>query len=366
MGRSGNLKDPQPKAVGSTILSQLTHKLVISALRTWGFNRKALMGGVDILPVCTGMSLMLCLLAVKSPYKKVIWLRIDQKSCLKACLGANLEVIVVEGRLQGEELVTDLEEIERVILREGGQVHSIVSCVSCFAPRAPDSIHHISKLAKRHNIAHIVNAAYGGASPRACNLINASVDMEGRIDAIVMSLDKNFMVPVCGAVVFGPDREMIDRIAARYAGRAGSGHIVDLFCTLVGLGKTGLSALKSERVSCFEHFRAELCNSKQLQARGFKLFDTPNNDISLALKLPEQLDGFLGSQLFLRNISGARVVEIRSTVSQFDGLELVDFGSHFSKWPERFSYLNVAAAVGSDKADITVFMEKLTKLTKSE
>ena len=367
MGRSGNLKDSQPKAIGSTILSQLTSKLAYSALRIWGFNKKVLAGGLNIMPVCTGMSIMLTLLAVRSEHKKVIWLRIDQKSCLKAILGANLEVVVVEGKLDGDEIVTNLLEIERIIEEADGRIHSIVSCVSCFAPRAPDSIVQIGRLARKYSIAHVVNAAYGGTSARACNLLNATVEGGGRIDGVVLSLDKNFMVPVGGALIFGPEKEMIDRISGRYAGRASISHVIDLFVTLVGLGRRGVLRLKIDRLECFNKFKNQLTATTTTATitndHKFDLLHTAHNDVSLALRLPGHLDSSLGSQLFYRNISGARVIEIRKNdLKRIENLEFINFGSHYSKWINEFSYLNIAAGVGSDVNDIDELLKKLSKL----
>lgn len=356
MGRSGNLKDPQPKAIGSSIIVQLTHKLVISALRAWSFGKKILVGGLNIMPVCTGMSMMLALKAVQSDFKKVIWLRIDQKSCLKSIITAGFELVVVEGKIVGDEIVSDLDEIEAVILKEDAKIHAIVSCVSCFAPRTPDSIVQISQICKKYSIAHIVNAAYGGTSSRACNLLNGAAD-NGRIDAVVMSLDKNFMVPVGGAVVFGPDKAIIERIAGRYAGRASISHIIDLFITLIGLGRKGIRELKEKRIACFEYYKKQL-----KKVEGVQLMQTDKNDISLALKLPVTSNSSLGSQLFYRNISGARVVEVKKSFSVLEGIQFIDFGAHCSKWAGEFCYLNVAAAVGCTVDDMDVFIKKLSKL----
>lgn len=313
------------------------------------------------MPVCTGMSMMLALMAVdvESKDKKVIWLRIDQKSCLKAILAANLEVIVVEGKLVGDEIVTDLTRLEEIIEAEKGMIHSIVSCISCFAPRAPDSIVQVSKLAAKHNFAHIVNAAYGGASDRTCNLLNGAVESGGRIDAIVMSLDKNFMVPVGGAIIFGPRRESIERIAAKYAGRAGLSHVIDLFITLIGLGRKGLLEMKKERLECFKYFKEKL-----KIVEGIKVMETVQNDISIAIRLPKTMSTALGSQLFHRNISGARVIEINNKSIVLEGIDLKNFGAHYSDWKEEFCYLNVAAGVGSKSEDVDTFIKKLNKLLK--
>lgn len=367
MGRSGNLKDSQPKAVGSSILVQITHKLVISALRTWNFSKEVLAGGLNIMPLCTGMTLMLALMSVKSQHKKVIWLRIDQKSCLKSILAGGFDVIVVEGKIIGDEIVTDLDGIEAAILKENSKIHSIVSCISCFAPRAPDSIVQISQLCKKYSIAHIINSAYGATSDRACNLLNGAVSGNGRVDAAVMSLDKNFLVPVGGAIVFGPEKEIIERISGRYAGRAGHSHIIDLFITLIGLGREGIVKLKRDRIACFDNYKKRL---NEEFGNEIQLMKSDKNDISMALKMQtgsinaESHDPTsIGAKLFHRNISGCRVVKVDKSVSVVEGFEFIDFGSHSSKWPSQFCYLNVAAAVGStNPSDIEIFIRKLKKI----
>ena len=43
-----------------------------------------------------------------SPYRYVVWPRIDQKSCLKAVAAAGCIPIVVESLLEGDELRTDV------------------------------------------------------------------------------------------------------------------------------------------------------------------------------------------------------------------------------------------------------------------
>lgn len=43
----------------------------------------------------------------------------------------------------------------------------------------------------------------------------------GRIDAFVQSLDKNFLVPVGGAVVAGFDQSFVEEISRMYPGECG-------------------------------------------------------------------------------------------------------------------------------------------------
>lgn len=41
----------------------------------------------------------------------------------------------------------------------------------------------------------------------------------GRVDAFIQSTDKNFMVPVGGAIVAGFDAQFIDNLGKRYPGK---------------------------------------------------------------------------------------------------------------------------------------------------
>ena len=84
MGRSGDLREPQPKAAGSSILIALTNSIVVDWLR---FNGAHGVKEAFVAPVSTGMVMVLCLLSLrlKRPHAKyVVWSRIDQKSCFKA------------------------------------------------------------------------------------------------------------------------------------------------------------------------------------------------------------------------------------------------------------------------------------------
>lgn len=89
IGRSGNVSEAQPKAIGSTILGSLTNELMLDVLRRIGLAscRRCL-----VLPLATGMTLMMCLLNLKQKTRPagryVLWSRIDQKSCLKCILSA--------------------------------------------------------------------------------------------------------------------------------------------------------------------------------------------------------------------------------------------------------------------------------------
>lgn len=191
IGRSGDLLAQQPKAAGSSLLHTLTHALTLHAIKLAGLTEAK---QVLLLPVATGMSIVLALMALKqqhplyvrqqqeaSRYAQqvaaaamadsqlvdgdaaavvesdgasvlpslppaptvsplyVIWSRIDQKTCLKSITAAGCVPVVLELVRVGDQLETNLPAMERAIQRLGSDnIVAVVSTTSCFAPRAPD------------------------------------------------------------------------------------------------------------------------------------------------------------------------------------------------------------------------------------
>ncbi|RWS00673.1 O-phosphoseryl-tRNA(Sec) selenium transferase-like protein, partial [Dinothrombium tinctorium] len=310
IGRSGDLNEVQPKAAGSSLLNILTNQLVLDVLQNCGVpNAKACF----IAPMATGMSLTLCLLTLrhKRPNAKyVIWPRIDQKSCFKCIQTAGFQVIVIENKLIGDSLVTNLEEIENQIKTVGKEnIVCILSTTSSFAPKVPDSIEEIALICSQENIPHIVNNAYGVQSSKCMHLIEQA-SRKGRVDAFVQSCDKNFLVPVGGAIIAGFNESLIREISKTYPGRASATSSLDVFLTLLHLGLNGYRNLLDSRKEMIQYLKNEL----QILAEKFgeRILQTPANRISIGMTLDNfKVDGNateIGSMLFLRGISGARVV----------------------------------------------------------
>ena len=108
----------------------------------------------------------------------------------------------------------------------------MLTTTSCFAPRSVDNIVEVAKMCKRHGVAHVINNAYGVQS-REINAQITSSWRKGRVDAIVQSTDKNFMVPVGGAVVIGKKggSEIPILVDKNYPGRASVSPILDVAIT---------------------------------------------------------------------------------------------------------------------------------------
>jgi len=196
-----------------------------------------------VMPVATGMTLSLCMMTLRTQRpaaRYVVWSRIDQKSCFKSILTSGLVPIVVETIRVGDALHTDCSRIDAVIAELGSEnIVCIFTTTSCFAPRAPDSVDKVAQICSRAGIPHLINNAYGLQCKKICKLINRAVTI-GRVDYVVCSTDKNFMVPVGGGIVSSPDKAAVAAVGRLYPGRASSTPIIDLFITLLCMGHNGL------------------------------------------------------------------------------------------------------------------------------
>lgn len=100
---------------------------------------------------------------------------------------------------------------------------------------------------------------------------------------MVQSSDKNFMVPVGGAIISCPDPEMISQISMLYPGRASISPILDLFITFLSMGEEGLQRMWKER------HRLVVIMTEKLkcfaQRRGERIIESPRNSISIGVTL---------------------------------------------------------------------------------
>jgi len=402
VGRSGNIAAEQPKAAGSSLLASITSLLVGDALQLAGLGDA---GPPLIVPLATGMALTLGLLALQQTLALqhatkaspgaipitptyVLWSRIDQKTCLKSITAAGFLPVVIPLQRQGDQLVTDMQSLHDKLNSIGPEnIAAIVSTTSCFAPRGPDDIISIAKLCQQQGIVHIINNAYGIQSRALCKLVTAAW-RRGRVDLVVQSTDKNFMVPVGGAVLVGPSNkirtresnnnnnnnnnniDLVGAAASLYPGRASSSAMLDVLITLLHWGRSGWLEMLESRENVYQY----ALESLQSFARsvGERVLDTPDNPISLGLSLytlntnnapssSPSMNGitYLGSMLFNRCISGARVVGAKSQRKQetVAGIEFPNYGAHNDEYP--CDYLTIAATLGCSRNDIDLCIDKL-------
>ena len=319
IGRSGDLTANQPKAAGSSLIYALANFMAADSLRIAGAKKT---DAAVIVPMATGMALTLVLQSLPSVVSRpddptlplsrkrwVIWSRIDQKTCLKCIYTAGFEAYVVPLKRDGDFFVTDVPAIEAAIEKVGADnVACVLSTTSCFAPRLPDKVLDIARICKKLGVAHVVNNAYGVQSERIMKSINAGME-HGRIDAFVQSGDKNYMVPVGGSVVASGDAAFLQKMAAIYAGRASCSAVLDIFITLLSLGRNGFQALLKDRLRVLPAFQSAM--STFADTVGESLISHPDNDVSFCITTKNRPDGSaLGSSLFNHCVSGPRVVKL--------------------------------------------------------
>ncbi|XP_013099593.2 O-phosphoseryl-tRNA(Sec) selenium transferase [Stomoxys calcitrans] len=364
IGRSGDLLEAQPKAVGSTILAQLTNALLLDLIQSMGVQSCK---SCFLVPMATGMTLTLCFLSlrkVRPKAKHILWSRIDQKSCFKSMTTAGFIPVIINTQRSNEDesLYTNIEEFQKIMeALNKEEILCIMSTTSCFAPRNCDNIIELAELAKKYEIPHIVNNAYGLQSTYYCHQIQQA-QRTGRIDMFIQSTDKNLMVPVGGAIVAGFDETTVQNVAKSYAGRASSSQSLDVFMTLLSLGKTGYLNLSKARKNLFMELKQKLnVISKQ---HGCKVLETKSNRISLAItfeSLSIDEPTKFGSMLYTRGISGTRVVASGCTKT-IDNFEFKNWGTHEDL--VSLPYITVAASIGITEEDINIFLRKFSDLLK--
>ncbi|XP_050420552.1 O-phosphoseryl-tRNA(Sec) selenium transferase [Adelges cooleyi] len=368
IGRSENIAEVQPNATGSSLMIKLVNAMLLESIRFMGVSSAT---GCFMVPIATGMSLMLCLLTLKQDRpgaKFVLWSRIDQKSCFKCIISAGLQPIIIDPVQCGDELHTDVQAIEAQLLTIGSDnIVCIMSTTSCFAPRASDSLEKIATLCQKYNVPHLINNAYGLQSTRIMHSIQ-DASKKGRVDVFVQSTDKNFLVPVGGAIIAGFDKNVLEKITKNYPGRASCSPVMDIFITLLSLGTNGYKELISQRKEVHQHLRNEL--GKIAAKYGERLLDIQNNPISIAMTLKSlsvsngaESDtkklSQLSSMMYMRHVTGCRVVssvEVKDVCGyKFDG-----WGAHKINYP--CPYITAGASIGITKSDIDFFVQKLDKV----
>ena len=350
IGRSGFLTAPQPKAPGGSIMYELSNYLALNFLRKFGLPniKKAI-----VVPQCTGMSLALCLGALRPNWNKkelinkrtVIVPQIDHKSLIKAINLMGMRIKTVEGKIFGDAVRIPIEDIEASL---DSDCFAVISLTSFFPPREHDNIKEISKFAKKNDLVHIVINAYGVQSPEWMKLIRVGIDA-GKVDAIIQSTDKNVLTPVGGAIIASPSEEIITKISQAYAGRASAAPIVNFLISMLSLGIEGYQKLLREQ----QHNRKLLENklkgvAEKINEKILDVFNPVAVAVSLNNLKKEQLFA-LGGALYNLRVTGPRVYNPEESV----------FGTCSTEYIVPYIVMN--AAIGATSEDIISAVERFEK-----
>ncbi|MFO8020352.1 MAG: O-phosphoseryl-tRNA(Sec) selenium transferase [Promethearchaeia archaeon] len=350
IGRSGFLTDPQPKAPGGSIMYDIANYVARDFLRKFGLPniKKAI-----VVPIATGMSLALCLAALRPDWdngsllhkRKILVPRIDHKSLIKGIKLVGVTPKIIDGRIFGDSVRVPIEDIKEAFDED---CFGIISVTSFFPPREHDALKKISKFAKKKDLCHIVINAYGVQSPEWMKLIRSAIDA-GRVDAIIQSTDKNVLTPVGGAVIASPSKKVIDTISQTYAGRASATPVVNFLVSILSLGKQGYEELIDKQQRHHNLLRKKL--QKFAEEIDERILDT-FNPVAIAMTLnhlPEEKLTQLGGALYNLRVTGPRVYNPDEKM----------FGFCCEDYP--YPYIVMNAAIGSRKSDILTAIERLKK-----
>ncbi|MBD3404946.1 MAG: O-phosphoseryl-tRNA(Sec) selenium transferase [Candidatus Lokiarchaeota archaeon] len=338
IGRSGRILAPQPKAAGASLMQKLTNNIVLDAIKQLGLhNVRAAM----ILPLGTGMSIALTLSMLRREYniQNVLYPRIDHTSPKRGIDLVGVTMVSVATELKGDGVQVDMNDFEKKL----GDTKS--SCVlgtsTFFAPRESDPIKPMAKMCLEHDVPFIVNNAYGIQSESVMASISSAIDA-GRVDAVIQSTDKNFLTPVGGSIVVSPNESTINEIAESYAGRATAAPIVQTLSSLLAIGYERYIELRKIQLENRRMLESLLADeAERLNQRVLDI----DNPVSCALTL----DGFdvreIGARLYQHRVTGPRAVQKNS------------YGSCIEGYPH--DYLVMNAAIGSQKKDITIAVDRL-------
>jgi len=346
VGRSGYLSAPQPKAPGGSIMYEISNYLARNFLKNFGLpNIKEAI----VVPLSTGMSLALCLGALRPSLEqnkyKIILPRIDHKSLLKAIDLMGFEPKIVNGKVFDDAVRVPIEDIKASL---DDKCFAIISITSFFPPREHDDIKEISKFANENGLVHIIINAYGVQSPEWMKLIHSAMD-SGRVDAIIQSTDKNVLTPVGGAIIASPAKDIIIKVSQAYAGRASATPIVNFLISMLSLGINGYQNLLDEqrinRVLLEEKLKeiADKINEKVLN-----IFNPVAVALSLKNLKKEQLYA-LGGALYNLRVTGPRVYN--------------PFEDNFGVCCDAYHtpYIVMNAAIGAKRSDIIKAVERFVK-----
>lgn len=347
-------------------MSNLTNSLLLDLIRELGVRscKRAL-----LVPLATGMSVMLTLLTLKAKRpnaKYVLWSRIDQKSCFKSIITAGLSPIVIdtiptENKCNGLQQ-TNLDAFRKKAEEIGAEnICCILSTTSCFAPRAGDDIMALAQLCQVDAIPHVINNAYGLQSTYFTHQLEQAARV-GRVDAFIQSTDKNLLVPVGGAIIAGFDSIFIDQISEFYPGRVSCSQTLDVLMTLLSLGREGYKRLISERKDHHGYLLQQMKNVADLYGESVL---AGKNPISIAMTLKSFVTdpAAIGSMLQRRGVSGCRVVS-GEEVKTIGPCKFISWGSH-SDSAINCPYLTASAALGIDRQEIDTFIAKLKEVLKA-
>jgi len=133
--------------------------------------------------------------------------------------------------------------------------------------------------------------------------------------------------------------------------------LLDVLITLLQWGVVGWRRQLAAREALHPYLVHAL--TQCAETLGERVLQTPGNPISVGLTLDSlgQDATFIGSMLFSRCASGARVIS-PGKVAEVAGMTFQGYGASCDAYPH--AYMTVAAAIGTTEAEVDEFLRRLT------
>jgi O-phospho-L-seryl-tRNASec:L-selenocysteinyl-tRNA synthase len=175
------------------------------------------------------------------------------------------------------------------------------------------------------------------------------------------------MVPVGGSLVYSSNDDLVNRIKKNYPGRASMAPILDLFITLLEMGKNRYKQLIKDRKE--KYIRLKSLMTDVANHFGERIIETPNNKISLAMSLTNICKDktkkeitYLGSLFYSRQISGIKILA-PSEATMFNGYKFNNYGTHCENY-DILPYYAFAAGIGISDYEIEQFKLKFVSIVE--
>ena len=207
---------------------------------------------------------------------------------------------------------------------------AVVTSTSCFAPRACDDVEAVARLCRDKDVGHVINNAYGVQSKELCARVNKAWTV-GRVDAVVQSTDKNFLVP-SAARPCAPGRTTKPRWTPSPPIIPDARPLPPPW--IYSSPFYPWAKRRGRACSTSENPCTRTCapNSKKSRRGGRRVLASPKNPISMAMTLTcassvGASPTMFGSMLFSRCVSGTRVIAPGETQT-VGGIEFRGLASH--------------------------------------
>eukprot|EP00916_Digyalum_oweni_P002676 GHVL01004861.1.p1 GENE.GHVL01004861.1~~GHVL01004861.1.p1 ORF type:complete len:191 (-),score=56.76 GHVL01004861.1:10-510(-) len=158
---------------------------------------------------------------------------------------------------------------------------------------------------------------------------------------------------------------ILNKTGKSYPGRGSGSSVLDIFITLLSMGKNGWEYLRKNRKELSIYLYNKL-NDISIKYN-INVLKTPNNTISFAINLNNFLIynkclKEIGSMIFYRKCTGSRIILKKNNNKIIFDKNFNNWGAHVDE--NIYPYLTIACGIGIKKDEIDIFLNRLDNVFK--